>query len=157
MAPAIFGLVGVVIGALLAGLMTYAMDERSTKKSGRAAARVILTDLHTNEGLLHQASKDNEWLVLATKPLLIDSWTEYKWQLAQILSDNDWMLVANTFRELESVRLIVAQVPPLAPVDAVGDSVTHARESAERACHALRRYAYDKDAPPMTADPSEDA
>lgn len=104
MAVAIFGLVGVVLGGLLNGGVTWLAEKRRDKRAARVQARALLTLLIDGELALRQTAQqgrllvprdlaarirsldlnsldgqlaDDAWLDLATAKYMIESSSEY--------------------------------------------------------------------------------
>jgi hypothetical protein len=91
MAEAIFGLVGVVVGALITGGTEYVMRKRDERAQLRAAARLGYAYFRTREWELAHAVREHAWLVLSGKRLTKPEWwSEYEALFARLLSPAEW-------------------------------------------------------------------
>jgi hypothetical protein len=90
---AIFGLVGVVIGALITGGTNYVLQVRAERREIRAAARLMLQELTNTGAAIRYAIElnDREFLRGATSE---DEWNRHHLFLARHLSDEEWDAVA---------------------------------------------------------------
>lgn len=105
MTAAIFGLIGVVIGALITGGTNYALQVRAERREIRAAARLMLQEL-TNTGAAIRyalALNDRRMLEHAAHQ---DQWNRHHLLLARHLSDDEWDTVALGYGEGSVVTLM---------------------------------------------------
>jgi hypothetical protein len=105
MTAAIFGLVGVVIGALATGGVTYVMERLRDRKDGRVARRLLERELRgTVPGLAAWcAAKDT------TEPsrevvLKFPAWKLYHSGAAREMSDAAWDAVSAVYMEMYAIR-----------------------------------------------------
>jgi len=98
MTAAIFGLIGVVIGALITGGTNYVLQVRAERREIRAAARLMLQELANTGSAIRYALKlnDREFLRGATHE---DEWHRHHMLLARHLSDEEWDAVALGYGE----------------------------------------------------------
>ncbi len=98
MTAAIFGLIGVIIGALITGGTSYVLQVRAERREIRAAARLMLQELTNTGDAIRYAIKLNqrEFLHGATWE---DEWKRHHLLLARHLSDEEWDAVALAYGE----------------------------------------------------------
>lgn len=116
MTEAIFGLVGVLVGAFITAWTAYFLARRTEKAKARAAARLLENDLKRMQGYLHawytrseellQSRPDRAAELRASRaerllPRLqdaLDSWKAYRPLLAEAVLDNkDWDRIAPAY------------------------------------------------------------
>lgn len=102
--PAIFGLIGTLVGAGISGLITYLVAvrreriDRERESRTRAAevmrgARLIEGDLgHAAVGLGH-ALDSNRWWDVELQPLPTGAWEQYCGVIAPEVSYDDWISI----------------------------------------------------------------
>jgi hypothetical protein len=114
MLAALIGLVGVIVGALLAGATTYLHARREDARHRRAAARLLEAELRLAAGKL-------EWLRRSLKPHALmdvkaherraalekfadgitdDLWRAHRHTLAEVLSAEDWYALVRAYDAL---------------------------------------------------------
>ena len=128
MGPALVGLVGVIVGALVSGGATYMMARRADARQARAAARLLEAELQAvveQLGELGQAiafrdefarraedesERDeisNAWdlksMLRIPQPRL---WEKHKSLLADVLSAADWYALAKAYQSIDDLRVI---------------------------------------------------
>src|SRR2546425_88006 len=95
LASAIFPLVGVLIGGLLAGGVQWTMARRAERRAARTAAKLVRLELDDYEAL------ERRWLQIGIlrcdwwKPP--ESWNEQRSALAANLSDAEWNAVEKAY------------------------------------------------------------
>ena len=87
MEAAIFGLLGVVVGAVLNGLQNYSLARRKERREVRTAARLLLVELQELERSLRWALADPDRASVAG--LEMKWWDDHQVQLAGSL-DGEW-------------------------------------------------------------------
>lgn len=110
MTEAIFGLVGVALGGLIAGGATYLLARRSEKLEARASARLLQDDLYgvasRLDALLRTGSNGKSEKPSATDlhhyagwllRFQMDRWQEHQTRLAHVLDDADWYAVSRAY------------------------------------------------------------
>lgn len=129
MFTAIFGLVGVIIGGLIAGLSSFLIERRRDQKvderEGKArlqllkrAARVVDADLEQAETSARFAVKDRKWWPEEMGRLEVTSWAEHREILASELSNEDWKTIVLGFgfiHGLNNARALAAKTDPFSP------------------------------------------
>ena len=111
MTAAVFGLVGVVIGALITGGTNYVLQVRAERREIRAAARLMLQELTNTGAAIRYAIEldDREFLRGATSE---DEWRTHHLLLARHLSDEEWDAVALGYGEGTVALVLVDGLQP---------------------------------------------
>ena len=123
MANAIFGLVGVLVGGLIAAAAPYWMARRTEKVRARTSARMLEDDLRTINSRLRvhatalEAKKSGEVdeLMMGTldpqitgsalhESLTLDSWHEHRPLLAETLDGKDWNSLSSAYQWIEDAQ-----------------------------------------------------
>jgi hypothetical protein len=94
---AIFGLIGVIIGALITGGVSYALQVRLERRELRAVARLMLQELGSADLIRFALDRDDRQL-LDDEPIE-DEWKRHHLLLARHLPDDDWDAVALGYGE----------------------------------------------------------
>jgi hypothetical protein len=102
---AIFGLVGVVIGALITGGTNYALQVRAERRELRAAARMMLQELSNTSAALGFAVEHDQRGILE-HALDESQWTPHHLLLARHLPDDDRDVVALAYGEAATAALM---------------------------------------------------
>ena len=92
---AIFGLIGVVIGGLLNGGVSWLASRRDAERKARIGSRLVLSELDENQRAVSLALKAGSFGHL--KSLETKAWKDWRETLADVLSDNDWGVVDSYF------------------------------------------------------------
>jgi hypothetical protein len=107
MEEATFGLIGVVVGALVTGGVTWTLARRREQRDVRAAARLLRNDLLKAEGMLSHALNESRWWP-RDRELPTSLWREERRYLAAELENfDDWEPIGRAFTELEELSLYV--------------------------------------------------
>jgi hypothetical protein len=134
-------LLGVMVGAVLGGLIDYRLARRREQAEGRAGARLLQVNLSEAGPLLAAAERDSTWL--ATAVLRTDAWNQYRGVMASVLDASRWETVAKAMGALQELEADIQQ----ATVGAEGyfGSVDLPRRMAVKAGQARRdaRQAYN--------------
>jgi hypothetical protein len=139
MTAAVFGLIGVVIGALITGGTNYFLQVRAERREVRAVARLMLQDLSGSADLIRFALDRDE------PQLLEDSFNEEEWKrhhllLARHLSDDEWDAVALGYGERMVLTLLVDEENAAQRQD----DALRALGCVDAACQVLRAHAHRK-------------
>ena len=127
MSAAIFGLLGVVVGAVLTGGVDYVMARRQEKAELRQSTRLVADELHSlwlmvdlilERGQLPPARLPGEE---AERLFSTDSWQAHKPVLARGLRQEQWRALATVYAAVESMRVVILRTPDL-PLDTEGSS-----------------------------------
>jgi hypothetical protein len=90
--PAVVGLAGVVLGALISGILDWRHDTRREGRRVRSAARLLRSDLFIVSRVLRNGIARRE--VPGFIGLGLPSWREQRDVLADALDDDAWSLVS---------------------------------------------------------------
>jgi hypothetical protein len=118
---AIFGLLGVVVGAGLAGAFEYAFRKRSETGEARAAARLLLHDLRDLVWVEPELEKDEAERRRYDFSQALQTWREHRGVLARILTNDEW-------EEVSAAVELLGGVHGSDP-GAIGRPTRHGRES----------------------------
>jgi len=142
MAEAIFGLVGVIVGALAQGGWAWWMERRRASWAARKAARLFAPCLTRCGIFLLQAGEGATWGEVVT---VIDSnlaqWPAHSEVLAGTLSNETWHEIHKCVRPLEQLASHASQRPAARELNE--EACTWAKELHEIAfsgaavCHAI--------------------
>src|SRR6478735_7267443 len=108
MTEAIFGLVGVVIGALVTGTIEWIQTRRTSAIAIRAARRLVAEELLICVSCLDVAAGAGAPDVVAASMrdstarglIRADAWAAHKSILAEGLDDDAWVAVSNAYLEV---------------------------------------------------------
>jgi hypothetical protein len=120
---AIFGLIGVLIGGLIAAATTFAFERRAGQLRASASARLLEDDLETTRSHLDAVSrkqhsdpkvdafrKNLHWARLRRQlPAALEGWERHRPVLAETLDRKDWDTVAASYRLLEREQEWIAR------------------------------------------------
>jgi len=85
---AVFGLIGVIVGALITLIVGFYRVRRRDKKDARAARRIIQSELKEAAQAIHEALGAAEWPGGWTKKAWSESWSKYRPVLAVDMKDD---------------------------------------------------------------------
>jgi hypothetical protein len=105
MTTALFGLLGVVVGGVLTGMVTYALERVRTKRAARAASRLLVEDLHSALMFANTVKGKGTWQVLSpdavertfVEPAAV--WLKHRELLASTLSGKEWVALSLAYGE----------------------------------------------------------
>ena len=100
MLPAVFGLIGVIVGGLLNAAVTAWQARRDDVASGRVAARLVDLELREAAAILVLNQGANR-LSQGDSPFSNAAWRKYRDVLARALSDRGWEAVATAYEVIE--------------------------------------------------------
>jgi hypothetical protein len=105
MAEAIFGLIGVVIGGLLNGGVTWLVDRSKRKAGSKTAARIVIAEIHSNEIAIDLALEDRKW-AFVKEAVSLQAGDDHRAMLARTLDDDAWLAFDHYYaRTRELVKL----------------------------------------------------
>jgi hypothetical protein len=111
---AVFGLVGVIIGALASGGVAYALERRKEKASVRQARRLIGDELAyavvALSALIEHRSVPPKALEGPFPFLSTDAWGHYKEVLGRSASDREWDELTAVYGRIMLLRLFLADL-----------------------------------------------
>jgi len=102
MTAAIFGLLGVVIGALLSGLITLHIESRKERKEAMVAARFVHSELQMFQVDIENWIRDR--YVPEDPDLQTEAWDQHSLALARGLPGGDWEMVAAGYLWVHLIR-----------------------------------------------------
>ena len=109
MNEAIFGLVGVVVGALLIGFVASSTAARRNRKGVQVAARLLLADISTAQTAYEQCLEEGKWGALSTRPISLEAWNQWKALLASNISSGaGWTKVFSVFVDAQQFNALAA-------------------------------------------------
>jgi len=119
MTEAAFGLAGVVVGALLSGVMTYALERRREQRLVRAAARLLEQELEPFVGPLYElrasflmdSQERYERVARQVEEFTLALWEKHRESLASSLAIGEWYSVMFAYVSLDGLRRTLAGVP----------------------------------------------
>src|SRR4029453_13633330 len=100
--PAIFGFLGVIVGASITAVSSYLLDEGRSKRAREErdrltvvtrAARMIDADFSTAHARASYALKQNCYWVSFRFPLTIKGWNDYAAIIAPAVSSDAWLKI----------------------------------------------------------------
>jgi hypothetical protein len=123
--PAIFGLVGTLVGAGISGGITYVVAIRreriETERERRIHAADVIRGARLIEGDLGHAAvrlalarDNNYWWDVELQPLSTESWDQYRGVIAAELSYEDWISVwvaVEAIRNLKMLDRLTREMP----------------------------------------------
>jgi hypothetical protein len=109
---AIFGLVGVVVGAVISGGVAFFMERRRDRQKARASARLLEEELEPFVGALYQLRasllKENEAafqvFIGQWNSFTLDLWTSRREALATTLAIEEWYSVMYAYVALGKLK-----------------------------------------------------
>jgi hypothetical protein len=115
--PAVFGLVGVIVGGLITSLSSYILDKRREERQRQkeehahaanltAAARLVELDFRVARAYVSGCLSAKRWAGYDTRPVSLQKWEEYCVLLAPELSEDDWLILLVGWRALTHLRTI---------------------------------------------------
>jgi hypothetical protein len=134
MAEAVFGLVGVVIGALVSGGVAFAIARRTEARKALASARLVQDELTAAH---HELA--NPWPVLALDRVSQQRWVDHQGVLAEALDTQEWTYVARAYSQVEGLKNAALLGYPEGSPDSWGVLKEDAERAVEEATHLLSR------------------
>lgn len=101
MSEAIFGLIGVCVGAFLNGGATYALERRRDVREARLSARMLLPEVERNRQLLRMILASPYMGHLALKQLEMQRWIEFEPRLAPSMASSGWNTVSTLYTSIQ--------------------------------------------------------
>jgi hypothetical protein len=120
---AIFGLVGVIVGAVVTGVVDLYMEHRRKVAAVFLAKRLVSDDLvtiwvHVDGLILSGRTPDRASPEARARFMPTAAWETHKETLGQkeVLTDDDWTSLSSVFHSVESLRVFVLEEPPNTPL-----------------------------------------
>jgi hypothetical protein len=114
---AIFGLVGVVIGATLSGGIEYLARRREERATARALARAIHAHLMEMQSQCSYCLERSNWTLMDTPFVLPEIWRENELVLARLLTWKQWVTLQAIRTGQQAVRMLAEQAESDAPMN----------------------------------------
>ena len=139
--PALIGLAGVLIGALVTGGVTYLGDRARRAADKRTAIRLIANEIRLDTNSLTQVAR--EGTLTGGRPPRTDYWQSEAPTLARYVSGNQWGYVSTFYTD---VLNIIPSIPT-----GKGEEVTPATKAYALivACEGNKAYVSLKQSPPI--------
>ena len=110
--PAVFGLIGVIVGGLITAGVDYFLEERRAYRDETKERRKRLTDLKQAARLVHEdfvwasasvdiAIESKRWISLSVDPVRLETSREYRRVLATETTFGDWAALKAAVRSME--------------------------------------------------------
>lgn len=122
LAAAVFGLVGVFVGAVLNYWIAVSGERRQTLRAARVAGRLVEEELKVLDDHLFASLEGGIYGPLIDRVEVDKEWAQARSLLAAYLLDREWQQVAHPYRQLARLRILAsaADQPPTAG-DPLGD------------------------------------
>jgi hypothetical protein len=116
---AVFGLMGVIVGALITSIAGFYLVRRREKKDARAARRIIQSELKEAAQAIREALGAAEWPAGWTKKAWSESWSKYRPVLAvDMKDDQSFAAVASAYLFMELLETgLAAKKRPFVATD----------------------------------------
>ena len=101
MTAAIFGVVGVIIGALVTAAGTYFFERRREKREARSAQLVVRHELEDAAKAVEDALRGREWPPGWQSMRWSQSWSTYRPVLAATMEEQDFAKLARAYLYME--------------------------------------------------------
>jgi hypothetical protein len=144
MNEAIFGLVGVIVGALLIGFVASSAAARRSRKGVQVAARLLLADISTAQTTYEQCLEEGRWGSLPSRPIPLEAWNQWKALLASNISRGaDWTKVFSVFVDAQQFDALAAAHQEKDVIsEPVSDAMSLALARTDEALPVLEPYAH---------------
>jgi hypothetical protein len=140
---AIFGLIGVVVGASASGFVSYVLQRRRERASLRSAVRLLQEDLGYAHSLLDSALEDGAWWPSSFE-LPVETWSAQREIVTAYVDVTTWLEVSGAFgsiRNINAARVGAAERGEPRFADELAHLLEDARTHADDASTLLVRYA----------------
>jgi len=104
MSEAIFGLIGVLLGAIAAGVGDYLLGKRRERVETKRAARLLLLELKEAREFIEDSLQKMRWVSNPEAVLSNEVWVEHRAAFAQINSSVVWETVSDAFLQIGNLR-----------------------------------------------------
>jgi hypothetical protein len=91
---AVFGLIGVIVGGVLNGFVSYVLERRNERRAARTAARLLLDEWRPLVFLVADVLRLGRWRP-GEQPITFEEWSRHRELLANQLSQEAWLRVSN--------------------------------------------------------------
>ncbi len=104
MSQAVFGFLGVFVGAVVTGLADYLLQKRRERVALRTARRMLLLELREARDFIEGSIDAMHWRAEPARVLSNEQWAEHRAVLAAAANEGEWDAVAEAFIGLARVR-----------------------------------------------------
>jgi hypothetical protein len=104
MSQAIFGLIGVVLGAVAAGVGDYLLGKRQERVATKRAGRLLLLELQEAIDFIESSLRELRWIADPARVLSNEVWVEQRAAFAQVDSAKTWEAVSGAFLRAADLR-----------------------------------------------------
>jgi hypothetical protein len=98
---AIFGVAGVIVGALVTGAVTYIFERRRERREARSARLVVRHELEEATKAVEDALAGKEWPPGWQNMRWSQSWSTYRPVLAATMEEQDFAKLARAYLHME--------------------------------------------------------
>jgi len=113
--PAVFGLIGVIVGGLITGAVTYIVEQQRANRDEtkerrkrltdlKQAARLIDQDFNWALGAVNLSIETKQWVGPKLEPIRLESWREHRSVLAAETTLAAWRALKYAVWAMESYR-----------------------------------------------------
>ncbi len=138
MTEAIFGLVGVVIGGLLNGGVSWLSDRGKLRRNARVAARLVLSEIRENDFSLGWGLERKE--VEPLERVESAAWEQWRETFADGLNDSEWRAINDYYVVLIDVRKAVREMNSPELLDKDRELVNDVKQDGNQAREAMETY-----------------
>jgi hypothetical protein len=109
LAPALIGLLGVLIGGAITSGITYLGDRNRRHDEQRAAARLVIDEIQGDTGIMGRLGRPYGLLFFINRPPPVaTAWHDEQGTLAKYLTDDQWDKVATFYLDVERTDAALA-------------------------------------------------
>ena len=107
MTAAIFGLLGVIVGAVINGVVATVLQRRTERADQRSAARLVRSELVRFRALAIEAGQRSPEHLPQLHDMTPALWHDHRAVLARALEDADWAAVASAYAHVDAVQSVL--------------------------------------------------
>lgn len=104
MSEAVFGLIGVAVGALVTGVAEYLLEKRRDVRAKRTARRMLTLELEEAHKFIEGSLEATVWTEDPARVLTNDQWAEHRNVWGASVDDCVWEPIADAFMAIAEVR-----------------------------------------------------
>lgn len=138
---AVFGFLGVIVGAGLTGLADYLLEKRRDHQALKTARRMLRLELQEAETFLNGSLEAGRWAAEPARVLSNDQWAEHRGVWGSVVGDDRWEPVAEAFMAIAEVRRRNVGSEPGARLDPADSRTEHAAAALEPVRIAIKALA----------------
>ena len=141
MEVAVFGLIGVVVGALMTGGTQLFLERRREQRDLRRAKRLVTGELLHASLIFRNLAKLKSWPAFpdASTMLPTSAWQENRAHLAGALDEDLWNQLVTAYSVLEIDRARLTTAKDISPGTPLTDEVIEGMKETARDLERLRR------------------